>query len=138
MSAPEVPGAASLPSLATKTRATTERGGKKCRSYKQLKTRFRHDGFDYHQIAREGEVAAIYEQRWPGSENVRYEVIRIRRREGFDIGNSFVEPGEVYPNSEAWGADGFTLTDKDAAFAKLRAICKKLRAIPPVCAREGA
>jgi hypothetical protein len=30
-----------------------------------------------------------------------------------------VEPAEVYPNSEAWGVDGFTLTDKEAAFAKL-------------------
>ena len=121
----------SLPTFATKTRATTERGGKKCHSYKPLKARFRHDGFDYRQIAREGDVAAIYEQRWPGSENVRYEVVRIRRREGFEIGNNFVEPAEVYPNSEAWGVDGFTLTDKDAAFARLREICKKLRSNSP-------
>ena len=31
---------------------------------------------------------------------------------------------EVYPNSEAWGMDGFTVTDNEAAFAKLREICK--------------
>ena len=47
-------------------------------------------------------------------------MIRIRRREGFQIDGRFVEPAEVYPNSEAWGTDGFTLTDRDAAFAKLR------------------
>jgi hypothetical protein len=47
-------------------------------------------------------------------------VIRIRRREGFQIGARLVEAAEVYPNSEAWGVVGFTLTDKDAAFAKLR------------------
>jgi len=58
---------------------------------------------------------------WNGNEDsAAFEVIRIRRREGFQIGNKFVEPAEVYPNSEAWGIDGFTLTDKDAAFAKLR------------------
>ena len=140
MSAPEVPGPHSLPTFATKTRATTERGGKKRHSYKPLKARFRHDGLDYRQIAREGDAVAIYEQRWPGSENVRYEVVRIRRREGFKIGNSFIEPAEVYPNSEAWGVDGFTLTDKDAAFAKLRAICKELQPFPApnprACARE--
>jgi hypothetical protein len=66
--------------------------------------------------------AAIYEQTWNGCLNpsISYEVIRIRRREGFHIGGRFVEPAEVYPNSEAWGMDGFTFTDKDAAFAKLR------------------
>ena len=33
-----------------------------------------------------------------------------------------IEPASIYPNSEAWGVDGFTFTDKDAAFAKLREI----------------
>jgi hypothetical protein len=86
-----------------------------------LPKEFRRDGFTFRQIAREGN-AAIYEQTWNGCPNpsVCYEVIRIRRREGFQIGARFIEPGEVYPNSEAWGVDGFTLTDKDAAFAKLR------------------
>jgi hypothetical protein len=111
----------SFPSFANKTRARTERGGKKSGFYKPLEARFRHDGFDYCQIAREGDVA-IYEQRWPGSENVCYEIVRIRRREGFEIGGNFVEPAEVYPKSEKWGVDGFTLADKDAAFAKLREI----------------
>jgi hypothetical protein len=66
--------------------------------------------------------AAIYEQSWSGCRNpsISYEVIRIRRRDGFQIDGRFVEPAEIYPKSEAWGVDGFTLTDKDAAFAKLR------------------
>ena len=33
-----------------------------------------------------------------------------------------LESAEVYPNSDAWGVDGFTLTDKNAAFAKLREV----------------
>ncbi len=104
-----------------KTRATAEGGGKKRDSCKPLPRRFRREGFDYRQIAREGN-AAIYEQTWSGcaESSVCYEVIRIRRREGFQIDGRFVEPAEVYPKSEAWGVDGFTLTDKDAAFAKLR------------------
>jgi hypothetical protein len=48
--------------------------------------------------------------------------VRIRRREGFEIDGRFVEPAEVYPNSDAWGVDGFTFTNKDAAFAKLRKV----------------
>jgi hypothetical protein len=103
-----------------KARATAEALGKKRHFCKRLPTRFRRDGFDYRQIAREGN-AAIYEQTWSGCSeaSVCYEVIRIRCRDGFQIGDRFVEAAEVYPNSEAWGVDGFTFTDKDAAFAKL-------------------
>ena len=121
MSAPKVLAGDSIPPLTPKTRATAVLRSKKGRFYRPLEAQFRHNGSGYCQIAREGDVA-IYEQRWPGSENVCYEVIRIRRREGFEIGGEFIEPAEVYPKSETWGVDGFTLTDKDAAFAKLREI----------------
>ena len=111
----------SMELLRGKTRATADAGSSKRHFYKPLPAQFRHDGFEYRQIARKRH-AAIYEQRWGGcaDPSVCYEVIRIRRREGFEIDGRFVEPAEVYPNSEAWGVDGFTLTDKDAAFAKLR------------------
>ena len=106
--------------MEVKTRATAEAWGKKGHSYKPLPTRFRCDGFDYRQIAREGDTA-IYEQTWIGCSNPSacYEVIRIRRRDGFQIGGRFVEPAEIYPKAEAWGVDGFSLTNRDAAFAKL-------------------
>jgi hypothetical protein len=106
-----------------KTRATAEAWSKKGHSCKSLPTRFRRDGFEYRQIAREGN-AAIYEQTWSGSAepSACYEVIRIRRREGFQIDGRLVEAAEVYPSSGAWGVDGFALTDRDAAFAKLREI----------------
>jgi hypothetical protein len=104
-------------------RARAEAGSKKQSFYRPLPTQFRRDGFSYQQIAREGD-AAIYEQTWSGclNPNVCYEVIRIRRREGFEIDGRFVEPAEVYPHSDAWGVDGFTLKDKNAAFAKLREV----------------
>jgi hypothetical protein len=108
---------------AIKTRATADAWGKKRHSYKPLPTRFRRDGFEYRQIAREGD-AAIYEQSWSGCSDasVCYEVIRVRRREGFQIDGRLVKPAEIYPKADAWGVDGFTLTDKDAAFAKLREV----------------
>jgi len=109
--------------LGTKTRATAEAGGKKGHFYRPLPTEFRHDGFTYRQIARE-KNAAIYEQRWNGcrNPNVAYEVVRIRLRDGFYIGGRFIEPAEVYPNSEAWGVDGWTVLIRDAAFEKRREI----------------
>jgi hypothetical protein len=109
-----------MPPAAPKTSARAEGWSKKS-YYRPLPKEFRHNGFIFRQIART-KNAAIYEQTWNGCSNpsVCYEVVRIRRREGFKIGGRFVEAGEVYPNSEAWGTDGFTLTDRGAAFAKLR------------------
>ena len=113
-----------IPPLTAKACATAVGGSQKSH-YKPLPKEFRRDGFDYRQIAREGN-AAIYEQRWTGcaEPSVCYEVIRIRQREGFQINGRFVGPAEVYPNSEAWGVNGFTLSNRDAAFAKLREIAK--------------
>jgi hypothetical protein len=107
-------------------RATAEARCKKSQFYKPLPKEFRHDGSQYRQIACEG-GAAIYEQRCSGcaEPSISYEVIRVRCREGFPISGRFVEPAEIYPKAEAWGADGFTFTDKDAAFTKLREIKAK-------------
>jgi len=111
----------SLPRSANKVSAGAEGRSKKGHFYKPLPKEFRRDGFNYQQIAREGDVA-IYEQTWTGMSEPSpcWEVIRIRRHEGFQIRGRFVEPAEVYPNSEAWGTDGFTFSDKEAAFAKFR------------------
>lgn len=105
-----------------KTSATADAGTQK-RYFRPLPKEFRHDGFSHRQIARDGE-AAIYEQTWIGFPDpaICFEVIRVKRREGFEIDGRFVEPGEVYPNSEAWGLDGLTVTHKGAAFRKLREI----------------
>jgi hypothetical protein len=106
-----------------RTCATAEGGDKKRHSYKPLPKVFRRTGFTYRQIARETD-AAIYEQVWNGCHNpsVCYEVIRIRQREAFQIGGRLVEPAEGYPSSEAWGTDGWTVRDKEAAFRKLREV----------------
>lgn len=108
---------------ALKSPARLEAGSKKRHSYRPLPTQFQRDGFNYRQIAREG-GGAIYEQIRIGIPNptVGYEVIRIRRRDGFYIHGRFVEPAETYPSSQAWGIDGWTFPTKEAAFAKLREI----------------
>jgi hypothetical protein len=113
----------SLPRRAIKTCATAEARSKKGRSYKPLPVEFTRDSFNYRQIARDSD-AAIYEQKWNGRSDASacYEVIRIRRHDGFHIGGRLVEPGEIYPNSEAWGVDGWTVLSEEAAFRKLREV----------------
>ena len=108
----------SAPISAQKTRARADARTKKSH-HRPLLKEFRHDGLSYRQIAVEKE-GAIYEQNWTGcrSPSVAYEVVRIRRREGFLIHGRTVEPAEVYPNSESWGVDGWTLTSEEAARTK--------------------
>jgi hypothetical protein len=109
----------SLPIPTEKTRAGAEAGSSKRHFYKPLPKKFRRDGFSYRQIAREGE-AAIYEQTWLSCAEPSgyYEVIRIRRRDAFQIGGRLVEPAEVYPPSDLWGVDGFTFANRNKAWAK--------------------
>jgi len=110
----------SIQPVATKTRATAEGGSREGHIYRPLPKEFRHNGFDYRQIYRQGDLA-IYRQTWKGSEHsAAFEVIRVKRREAFQVEGRLIEPAEVYPNSEGWDADGFTFTDKDGAFANLR------------------
>jgi hypothetical protein len=104
---------------ANKTSATAEGGSKKGHFNKLLAKEFRRGGFQYRQIARRGNTA-IYEQVWFGcaESSLSYEVVRIRRRDGFQIGNRFVKAAEIYPNSEAWGVNGFTFTNRNKAWGK--------------------
>jgi len=117
-----------MPPATAKTRGRAEGGSRKGHFYKPLPLRFRRDGFEYRRIVRQGD-GAIYEQCWTGcaEPSICWEVIRIRRREGFQIGGRFVGPAEVYPASKLWGTDGFSLADRDAAFAKLRELAKSRR-----------
>jgi hypothetical protein len=62
---------ASMSQIATKTSTTAILRGKKGHFCRPLEAQFRHGGFDYRQIAREGDKA-IYQQRWPGSGNACY------------------------------------------------------------------
>jgi hypothetical protein len=114
-----------MPASAPKTRAIAEAATKKGHFYKPLPKLFRRDGFDYRQIAHESD-AAVYEQRWKGcvERSVCYDVIRIKQREGFEINGRFIEAAEIYPRSEAWGVNGWTLVSRDAAFQKLREMCR--------------
>ena len=108
-----------MPAPTQKPCSTAEGGRKKDRFYKLLAKEFRRGGFQYRQIARKGN-AAIFEQAWLGyaEPTSAYEVIRIHRREGFEINGRFVEAAEIYPNSEAWGVDGFTFTNRNKAWAR--------------------
>ena len=107
---------------------------KKGQGYTPLEQQFQRGGFDHKQIVRQGD-AAIYSQTWPGSSEpvVAFEVVCIRRHNGKEIKGQSFEPSEFYPSSTDWGKYGFTFTDNDAAFAKLRELSQRSQTnVPPV------
>ena len=107
-----------IPPSSRKTSVAEKGAVKKGHSYERLAKAFTLSGFGYRQIGREGNWA-IYEQRWPGSENLCYEIIRIRREEAttFPSGRSY-PAREVYPSLEAWGVDGFTVINRNKAWPR--------------------
>jgi hypothetical protein len=120
--APNWIGLLSLPSASNKTRASTEAGGKKGPSFRRLPVQFRFGSFQYKEIARE-QSAAIYAQ-MRDCKVIAYEVIRVRRRAAFVIGGRTVLAAEIYPPSEKWGTDGWTVSSPETAFAKLKQITR--------------
>jgi hypothetical protein len=112
-----------------KTSATAQAGGKKRQSCKPLLKEFRRDGFTYRQIYRKSDFA-IYRQSWRGNEHsAAFEIIRIRQRGAFQIGDRWIEPAEVYPCSKKWGELAWTVQDKGAAFRKLQEIAAPSNAL---------
>jgi hypothetical protein len=94
--------------------------------YKLLDRHFQRGDFIYKQLVRENDVA-IYSQTRRGcpEPSTAFEVIRVRRHNGKQIKGDWVEPSEFYPSSTDWGKYGFTFTDNDAAFAKLRELSRR-------------
>jgi hypothetical protein len=115
---------ASNPTLAKKKSATPEGEGKTAAFYKKLDLQFHSGGFDLRQVDR-GKRWAIYAKtRSECPSLLVFEVIRVRKRSAFVVDGRSVEAAEVFPPAEAWGCDGFTCHDKEAAYRKLKEILR--------------
>jgi len=76
---------------------------------KQLALSFKQKGFNLKQLKRVGDKA-IYEKTLPTCKTVFYEVIHIKRHNGYTLGGQFIEPAEIYPSSSQWGVTGWSYT----------------------------
>lgn len=88
--------------------------------YKILKENFTRKGFTYKLIKRDKDKA-IYEQK-RSKKNITYEVIKIRRHNGYTIGGVYIEPAEVYPSANEWGDYGWTFNDLTRAEEKYKTL----------------
>jgi hypothetical protein len=88
---------------------------------KTIPKTFAKKGFSYKQIKREG-MKAIFEQVKKGHTGVTYEVVRIIKHNGYELGGQKIPAGEAYPGSSQWGISGWTfqnLKDAEGKFKKL-------------------
>jgi hypothetical protein len=117
-----------MPGLTPKDRARAISILKQGQCYKPLERHFQRGGFHYKQIVRYKDIA-IYSQNWRGRSeaSIAFELVCIRRHNGKEIKSQWVEPSEFYPSSTEWGKYGFSFTDKEAAFAKLREVSQRPR-----------
>jgi hypothetical protein len=89
-------------------------------NYKPLAESFKKNGFNHELIIREGDVA-IYERSKNGK-NFHYEVIIIKRHNGYMLAGILIEPAEIYPSSSLWGANGFTYNTLEEAENKFNSL----------------
>lgn len=85
--------------------------------YKTIPTSFKKKGFTYNQLKREGKKA-IYQQTRDGSSLSNYEVVKIGRHNGYNMGGSYIEPSETYPGSSLWGITAWTCCSIDEALKR--------------------
>ena len=85
---------------------------------KTLETSFTSHGFEFKQIHREADLA-IYKKWKPEHETHGFEVIRIKRHNGYTIAGNYCPPAEMYPSNEQWGVLGFTCQTKEDSYKKL-------------------
>ena len=69
---------------------------------KPLPTEFTYDGFDFRQLAREGDVA-LFEKRKPNHSRPGYEVVIVQRHPAQTIHGRDYPERESLPPSESWG-----------------------------------
>ena len=91
---------------------------------KILEDNFSSKGFNLSLVKREGDVA-IYKKQLdePDSEAFNYEVIAIKRHNGYEIAGVKMPPAEMYPSNTQWGDWAYTCTsreDADKRFAQLK------------------
>lgn len=83
---------------------------------KPLKSNFLLKGFTFSLIKREGDRAIYKKTRAVDNCSfVGFEVIKVGKHNGYNIGGVFVEPSEMYPGDSLWGRKGFTFTSLEQA-----------------------
>ena len=88
---------------------------------------FKKAGFYHEQIKRVGRVGLFRRRAVNGPVRWHYEVVKISRHNGYNVGTSgaLIEAAETYPGASLWGIQGWTCTTLDMAEAKYKKVCSR-------------
>ena len=94
---------------------------------KILEDNFSSKGFNLSLVKREGDVA-IYKKTLENSETEAhdFEVIAIKRHNGYEIAGVKMPPAEMYPSDTQWGDWGYTCTSREDADKRFMQLKDKL------------
>ena len=94
---------------------------------KILEDSFTSRGFKFSLVKREGDVA-IYKKQLdePDSEAHNYEVIAIKRHNGYEIAGVKMPPAEMYPSDSQWGDWAYTCMSREDADKRFNQLQEKL------------
>ena len=94
---------------------------------KILEESFTSKGFKLQQVKRDGDIA-IYKKQLddPECENYHYEVIAIKRHNGYEIAGVKMPPAEMYPSDSQWGDWAFTCNTIEDANKRFNQLQEKL------------
>ena len=84
-----------------------------------LPTQFRSDGFDFEQLAREGDIA-LFRKTKPEILTETFEVVVIQHYEERTIAENLIEASEAMPPTSQWGKLGWSLQTRERAWEKFR------------------
>jgi len=94
---------------------------------KILEDNFSSKGFNLSLVKREGDVA-IYKKTLENSETDAhdFEVIAIKRHNGYEIAGIKMPPAEMYPSNTQWGDWAYTCTNREDADKRFIQLTDKL------------
>ncbi len=94
---------------------------------KILEDNFNSKGFNLSLVKREGDVA-IYKKTLENSETDAhdFEVIAIKRHNGYEIAGIKMPPAEMYPSNTQWGDWAYTCTSREDADKRFVQLTDKL------------
>jgi len=94
---------------------------------KILEDNFNSKGFNLSLVKREGDVA-IYKKTLEDCESgeSNFEVIAIKRHNGYEIAGIKMPPAEMYPSNTQWGDWAYTCTSREDADKRFVQLTDKL------------
>jgi hypothetical protein len=97
-----------------------------------LGTHLEKSGFAIDLVKREGDLAIFKRQRirkaWCNyPTHPHWEVVIIKRHNGYSLGNQYIEPAETYPCNTLFGILGWNLMTLEAAEEKFQEILERIK-----------